>query len=169
MPCSDLSSADSETDDQIGYLGVYWIQNGMYQGVTQDHQIRKFLKDVRHSSGEIIDCNGETDNDVPPVTKMRKHAKIYPITDPNKLIVVRVWNYRWRGNNTNAREPPMDSGTKKMNNVLIKSEWSKNTKAIFAIPEKGLFSPIFVIFWQRESKVVPMCFSQCFHLLWWIP
>ena len=35
----------------------------------------------------------------------------------------------------------MDSGTKKMNNVLIKSEWSKNTKPIFAIPEKGLFSP----------------------------
>ena len=36
----------------------------------------------------------------------------------------------------------MDSGTKKMNNVLMKSEWSKNTKAIFAIPEKGLFSPL---------------------------
>ena len=35
----------------------------------------------------------------------------------------------------------MDSGTKKMNNVLIKSEWSKNTKAIFAIPERRLFSP----------------------------
>ena len=79
MPCSDLSSSDSVTDDKIGYPGVYWIQNGMYQGgggVTQDHQIRKLLKDVRHSSGEIIDCNGETDNDVPPVTKMREHAKI---------------------------------------------------------------------------------------------
>ena len=51
----------------------------MYQGggrVTQDHQIRKLLKDVRHSSGDIIDCNGETGNDVPPVTKMREHAKI---------------------------------------------------------------------------------------------
>ena len=35
----------------------------------------------------------------------------------------------------------MNSGTKKTNNVSIKSEWSKNTKAIFAIPEKGLFSP----------------------------
>ena len=46
----------------------------MYQGVPQDHQIRKLLKDVRHSSGEIIDCNGETD--VPPVTKMRGLAKI---------------------------------------------------------------------------------------------
>ena len=44
--------------------------------ITQDHQIRKLLKDVRHSSGEVIDCNGETDNDVPPVTKMREHAKI---------------------------------------------------------------------------------------------
>ena len=51
----------------------------MYQGgggVTQDHQVRKLLKDVRHLSGEIIDCNGETDNAVPPVTKMREHAKI---------------------------------------------------------------------------------------------
>ena len=48
----------------------------MYQGFTKDHQIRELLKDVRHSSGEIIDCNGETDNDVPPVTKMREHAKI---------------------------------------------------------------------------------------------
>ena len=28
------------------------------------------------SSGEVIDCNGETNNDVPPVTKMREHAKI---------------------------------------------------------------------------------------------
>ena len=35
----------------------------------------------------------------------------------------------------------MDSGTKKMNNVLIKSEWCKNAKAIFAIPERRLFSP----------------------------
>ena len=35
----------------------------------------------------------------------------------------------------------MDSGTKKMNNVLLISEWRKNTKAIFPIPEKGLFSP----------------------------
>ena len=43
---------------------------------TQDHQIRKLLKDVRHSLVEIIDCNGETDNDVPPVTKMGEHAKI---------------------------------------------------------------------------------------------
>ena len=34
----------------------------------------------------------------------------------------------------------MDSGTK-MNTILIQSEWSKNTKAIFAIPEKRLFSP----------------------------
>ena len=76
MPYSDLGRYDSETDDQIGHHGVYWIQNVMYQGFTQDHQIRKLLKDVRHSSGEIIDCNGETDNDVPPVTKMREHAKI---------------------------------------------------------------------------------------------
>ena len=79
MPYSDLSSSDSVTDDQIGYLGVYRIQNVMCQGgggVTQDHQIRKLLKDVRHSSCEIIDCNGVTDNDVPPVTKMREHAKI---------------------------------------------------------------------------------------------
>ena len=48
---------------------------------------------------------------------------------------------RRRENNTSTREPLMDSGTKKMNNVLIKSEWSKNTKAIFATPERWLFSP----------------------------
>ena len=28
-----------------------------------------------------------------------------------------------------------------MNKVLIKSNWSKNNKAIFAIPERRLFSP----------------------------
>ena len=28
-----------------------------------------------------------------------------------------------------------------MNKVLLRSEWSKNTKAIFAIPERRLFSP----------------------------
>ena len=46
------------------------------RGSPGDHQIRKLLKDVRHFSGEIIDCNGEADNDLPPVTKMREHAKI---------------------------------------------------------------------------------------------
>ena len=38
--------------------------------------MQKLLKNVRRSSSEIIDCNGETDNDVPSVTKMREHAKI---------------------------------------------------------------------------------------------
>ena len=41
--------------------------------MTQDHEMQKLLKDVRHSSGEMIDCNGETDNDVPPVTKMQEY------------------------------------------------------------------------------------------------
>ena len=46
-------------------------------GITQDHQMRKQLKDVRNSSGEVIDCNGETDNDVPFVTKMREHEQVH--------------------------------------------------------------------------------------------
>ena len=52
----------------------------------------------------------------------------------------------------------MDSGTKEMNNVLIKSGCGKNTKAIFAIQEKGLFSPTAQDI--LRERIVPMYFSH---------
>ena len=80
------------------------------KGSLGDHQLRKLLVDVRHASGEIIDCDKETDNNVSSVRKMRELAKITPSPSQTSSSSGYETTEEEEITRINARDSSMDRG-----------------------------------------------------------